>query len=115
MPYSTRVLSKDEEFPPLDELAQWVRTEHPGYKLTLEAGEEEDWETLLLSGDDEVEVAVLERFPVEDGSIGQDEIADFIEDTRDCKPESGVQWLHDYLSEVKTVYVFQHLEGATTE
>lgn len=115
MGYYTRVLSKDEDFPPLDELARWVRTEHPTYKLTLEEGEEEEWETLLLSGEDEVEVAVLKRYPVTDGSIGQDEIADFIEDTEDCKPESGVRWLHEYLAELKTVYAFQHLEGADTE
>ncbi|HEX4285222.1 MAG TPA: hypothetical protein VHZ28_09010 [Terracidiphilus sp.] len=115
MSYFTRVLSKDEEFPPLDELAQWVQTEYPDYKLTLEEGEEGEWQTLLLSGNDEVEVAVLERNPVSDGSVGQDEVADFIEDTQDCKPESGVQWLHEYLAEVKTLYAFQHLEGADTE
>ncbi len=38
MGYYTRVLSKDEEFPPFDELAQFVRAEHPDFKLTLEEG-----------------------------------------------------------------------------
>jgi hypothetical protein len=113
--YYTRVLSKDEEFPPFEELAQLIRTQHPEYKLTIESGDEEEWETLLLSGNDEVEVAVIERNPVYDGSTGQDEIADFIEETQDCKPESGVKWLHAYLSEVKTIYAFQHLQGADTE
>ena len=90
MGYYTRVLSKDEEFPSFDELAQFVRAEHPQFKLTLEEGTEEEWESLLLSGNDEVEVAVIERNPVSDGSIGQDEIAEFIEETQDAKPESGV-------------------------
>jgi len=114
MPYYTRVLSKDPEFPSLDELAQFIRSAHPDYRLTLEEGTEEDWETALLVGTDEVEVAVLERNPVFDGSMGQDEISDFIEDLYGCQPESGVEWLTEFLEEVKTVYALQHLQGAET-
>ena len=114
MPYYTRVLTKQEDFPSLDELAQFIHSEHPEYKVTLEEGTEEDWETLLLSGNDEVEVAVLERYPVSDGSVGQDEVADFILDLEDCKPDTGVDWLIEYLGEVKTIYAFQHLQGAET-
>jgi hypothetical protein len=115
VPYYTRVLSKDEEFPPFEELAQLIRAGHPGFRLSIESGDEEEWESLLLSGNDEVEVAVIERNPVFDGSTGQDEIADFLEEIQDCKPESGVAWLAEFLAEVKTVYAFQHLQGADTE
>lgn len=114
MPYYTRVLSKDPEFPPLHELAQFIRTEHPQFKLTLEEGTEDEWESLLLSGNDEVEVAVLERNPVFDGSLGQDEVVEFIEEIQDCKPKSGVEWLRDFLSAVQTIYAFQHLQGSET-
>jgi len=114
LPYYTRVLTKQEDFPSVDELAQFIRAEHPDYKLTLEEGTEEDWESLLLSGDDEVEVAVLERSPVFDGSTGQDEIADFTLDLEECKPDTGVQWLTEYLGEVKTIYALLHLQGAET-
>src|SRR6202167_6120145 len=92
-----------------------MRTEHPDYKLTIEEGSEEEWETLLLVGTDEIEVALLERYPVYDGSVGQDEISDLIEDLWDVKPESGVEWLKNYLAGVKTVYALQHLQGAETE
>ena len=115
MGYYTRVLSKYEDFPSFEELTQVVQGDHPSFKLSIEEGTEDAWESLLLSGDGEVEVAVLERFPVSDGSIGQDEITEFIEDTQDCKPESGVEWLHAFLDEVKTVYSFQHLVGSETE
>jgi hypothetical protein len=115
VPYYTRVLSKDEEFPPFDELAEFIHTNHPDYKLTLEEGTEEEWESLLLSGNDEVEVAVLERNPIFDGSVGQDEVADFLEDLRDCQPETGVAWLNEFLADVKTIYAFQHLQGADME
>lgn len=115
MGYYTRVLSKYEDIPSVQELAQAVQNEHPTFKLSIEDGTEDEWESLLLSGQDEMEVAVLERNPVSDGSVGQDEIAEFIEDTRDCKPENGVEWLHAFLAEVKTVFAFQHLVGSETE
>ena len=112
MSYYTRVLSKQDEFPSFDELAQFIRAEHPQCKLTVEDGDEEDWTSLLLSTDDEIEIALIERNPIFDGSAGQDEIADFIEDLYDCKPETGVQWLTEYLEEIRTIYAFQHLQGA---
>jgi hypothetical protein len=105
-------LSRDEEFPSFEELALVIREQHPEFRLSIEEGTEEEWEILLLSGLDEVEVALIERNPVWDGSIGQDEIADFLEDLQDCKPNSGVRWLEDYLTEVKSIYAFQHLQGA---
>jgi hypothetical protein len=114
MPYSTRVLSQEEDFPSFEDLVAFVRDGHPDCKLTLESGDAQDWESLLLATTDEVEIAVLERNPVDDGSTGQDEIADLLEDMQDCKPESSVQWLDGFLSEVKTVYTFQHLQGAET-
>ncbi len=114
MGYYTRVLSKDAEFPSLGELAERLRADHPDYRLTVEEGDEEDWESLLLAGTDGVEVAVIERNPVYDGSVGQDEIADFLEELEDAKPENNVEWLAEYLEEVKTIYAFQHLQGAET-
>lgn len=115
MAYYTRVLSKQEGFPSAEELAQFIAAEHPDYTLAVEDGNESEWDSLLLAGKDGVEVAVVERNPVFDGSVGQDEIADFIEDLQDCRPESGVEWLVKYLDEVKTIYAFQHLQGSETE
>ena len=115
MAYSTRVLSKQEAIPPFDELTQLIRSDHPNCKLTIEEGTEDEWDSLLLSTDDEVEIAVIERNPVFDGSVGQDEIADLLEDLYGAKPESGVAWLEHYLAEVKTVFTFQHLVGADSE
>jgi hypothetical protein len=113
--YSTRVLSKDEEFPSFDELARLIGADHPECKLAVESGSEDAWEALLLSSIGDVEVALIERNPVDDGSTGQDEIADLIEDIQDCLPETGVAWLSDYLAEVRTVYSFRHLQGAELE
>jgi hypothetical protein len=111
VPYYTRVLSKDAEFPGFDELADFIRSGHPDFKLTVEEGTEEEWGSLLLSGNDEVEVALLERIPVYD----EHDVSDFIEETRDARPETGVTWLHEFLAEVKNIYEFQHLQGSETE
>jgi hypothetical protein len=113
--YYTRVLSKDQEFPSFSELDQFVSGSHPQFKLTVEEGTEEEWDSILLSSIDGVEVAILERNPVYDGSMGQDQVGEFIDETQDCLPESGVAWLHEYLADVKTVYAFQHLQGDHTE
>jgi len=112
MAYYTRVLSKLEDIPALDELQDLLDAQHPQCQLSVEEGDEQEWETLLLSGEDGLEIALIERLPVFDGSAGQDVVADFMEDTEDCLPVSGVNWLHDYLGEVKVVYSFQHLQGA---
>lgn len=114
MAYYTRVLSKDQEFPSRDELSQRLRADHPDYRLILEEGTEDEWESLLLAGTDGVEVAIVERNPVYDGSLGQDEVSDFLEDLEDARPTCNVEWLTEYLEEVKTIYAFQHLQGAET-
>jgi hypothetical protein len=112
MPYYTRVLSKNDDFPTLDELHEVLRAEHAAYRLTEEDGGEDGWVSLLLSTEDEVEVAVLERSIVTDGSPGQDEVADMLEDLHDARPESGADWVKEYLGTVRTVYAFQHLAGS---
>ena len=111
MPNYTRVFSKDEEFPAFDELAEFIHSAHPDYKLAVEEGTEEEWESLLLSGIDEVEVALLERIPVFDAH----DVSEFTEDIEGCKPETGAAWLREFLADVKTIYEFQHLQGADTE
>jgi hypothetical protein len=115
MRYYTRVLSKQEEFPSLEDLADLLGSEYPDCKLTIEEGDPEEWESLLLSTDDDVEIALIQRNPVSEGSLGEEEIAEFLEEIEDCKPESGVEWLQNYMGEVKTIYAFQHLPGADSE
>ena len=114
MPYYTRVLSKQADFPSLAELSDQLRANHPDFRLTLEEGSEDEWESLLLASSDAVEVAVLERNPVYEGSLGQDEIAEFLEDLTEAKPDANVAWLTEYLHDVKTIYAFQHLQGSET-
>lgn len=113
MAYCTRVLTKLETVPELDELEDLLLGEHPGCRLEVEDTDDDgDWTSLLLTTLDGIEVAVLERNPVDDGSAGQDEIADLLEDMRDAKPETARQWLEEFLDQVQTVFCFQHLQGS---
>ena len=115
MSYYSRVLSKDPDCPAFEDLLSKIAVDHPDFKLSIESGDEDEWESLLLASLDNVEVALLERLPVYPGSIGEDQIADFLEDTREAQPESASLWLAEYFEDVKTIYSIQHLQGAFTE
>jgi len=112
VPYYSRVLTRQEEYPSCEDLAQLLQADHPDFSLSIEEGTEEEWEVLLLASVDGVEIALIERNPVFEGSLGQDEIAEFIEDIQDCKPESAVEWLEEFMLSVRMIYAFQHLQGA---
>ena len=43
--------------------------------------------------------------------MGSEELVEFIEEIRMCKPESGAAWLESFLKDVRTIYAFQHLPG----
>jgi len=113
MSHCTRVLTKLEAVPELEELEEVLLLEHPGSRLEVEDEDEEgNWNQLLLTSIDGIEIAVLARLVVEDGSEGQDELADLLEDARDAGPESAFEWLENYTEEVQTVFRFTHLQGA---
>ena len=55
----TRVLSKLDEYPSFEEMADLIRDEHPSCRLSIEEGDEEEWEILLLSGEENLEIALV--------------------------------------------------------
>jgi hypothetical protein len=113
MGYYTRVLSKHPQCLPLEQVDAALRAEFPTAVLKLEAGEPTSWTELLLSHADGTEIAVIERNAVGDHTLGQDEIAEFIEGLGSARPASAVPWLRDFLGAVSNIYAFQHLHGTT--
>jgi len=111
MGYYTRVLSKRSDAPTHEELERTLHAARPDVNLSIEEGAGANWTELVLSHRDGPDIAAIERNPVADGSLGAEEIAEFMEGVRDCRPATAVQWLVSYLPEVKTVYSFQHLSG----
>ncbi len=110
MGYYIRVLGQKTDPVPIQKLRNAVQ---PGV-LHLE-GEENEWQQLTLSHPTGREIAVIEKNPVIEGQLGAEELREFIEEVRNCKPNSAATWLQQYLSTVKVIYAFQVLGGAAIE
>jgi len=111
MGYYTRVLSKRHDCPSLDSLKDSLGKKWPNIVLSLQDGDADDWTALLLAHADGLEIAAIERNPVAEGTLGADELAEFIEEVESGQPQTAVSWLTTYLRAVKTIYAFQHLSG----
>jgi hypothetical protein len=107
MGYYIRVLAaKAEEFP-----IEVLREAAKPALLEIAAGSDNSWSELILAHQSGDEIAIIERNPVIDGELGGEEIAEFIEEVSDCKPDSAAAWLQRYLPTIKVVYAFQLLGG----
>jgi hypothetical protein len=73
---------------------------------------DDDWEDIVLAHPDGSELAAIERCPVVPGSLGADELQEFIDDVPDHGPKSAADWLVAYLPCVQTIYAFQILDAA---
>jgi hypothetical protein len=111
MPYYTRVLSRRSDCPHVDDLSAVLQDKFPNVALRLDDGERDAWRSLVLAHADGPEIAVIERNPVEAGSLGSDELAEFVEEVAECRPTSAATWLASFLPSVSTIYAFQHLSG----
>lgn len=70
------------------------------------------WTVVNILNQDDKAIAQLERNPVVDGELGQEELDEFREIIQDCKPTSAVKWLTNYFDKVKVIYAFQMLNEA---
>jgi hypothetical protein len=72
----------------------------------------EKWTMLDILNQNEEVIAQLERNPVINGELGQEELDEFKEDIQNYKPVSAVKWLTNYFDKVKVIYAFQMLNAA---
>lgn len=109
MGYYIRILSTSAECVSLATLRQALA----GFKcsLSVEAGEESEWEQLVLSHADGHEIASIERNLVTDSSLGAEELDEFREELAEAKPKSGADWLVQYFEGVRCIYACQLLSG----
>jgi hypothetical protein len=115
MGYYTRVLTTEENCMPVSEIEKALAEGHLSSRIEVEDGSETDWERIVLMHEDGTEIAVVERNPVAEGSLGAEELEEFREELHDAKPLSGAEWLQTFFPRIKCIYAFQHLSGTEKE
>jgi hypothetical protein len=108
VPYYIRVLTPSEQVVPAGALAAELKSAN----LCVEAGSDAQWEELLLSHRDGRAIALIERNPVRDDSLGAEELEEFVDTLDDLQPAAAADWLRAWLPGVKTIYAFQILNAA---
>lgn len=112
MGYYIRVLTKNKKMITLSKLRNCLENKGIEVNIKILKGSKK-WEQILLSHiKGEEEIAIIERNPVMKGLLGKKEINEFLKEIAECKPQSAVKWLSNYLKKVKIIYAIQVLNGA---
>jgi hypothetical protein len=113
MGYYIRVLGTQDPDIHIDELIQSLAADGLTAKFEFDPTEEPSkWTMLDILNADGEPLAQLERNPVIEGELGQEELNEFREVIKDYKPASAVKWLTTYFDKVKVIYAFQMLNAA---
>ncbi|HKO79914.1 MAG TPA: hypothetical protein VJU78_05935 [Chitinophagaceae bacterium] len=113
MPYYIRVLGSQDPDIYIDEFIDALKKDGLAAKFELDPNEQPGkWTMVDILNQDGKALAQIERNPVIDGELGQEELNEFREIIQEYKPTSAVQWLTNYFDNVKVVYAFQMLNAA---
>ena len=113
MGYYIIVLGTQDPDIHIDELIQSLAADGLIAKFEFDTTEQADkWTMLDILSADGDPLAQLERNPVIEGELGQEELDEFKEYIQDYKPASAVKWLTNYFGKVKVIYAFQMLNAA---
>ncbi len=113
MGYYIRVLGSEDPDIHIDELVQSLAKEGLTAKFELDPTDEpRKWTMLDILNENGEPLAQLERNPVVDGELGQEELDEFKENIKDYKPVSAVNWLTTFFKKVKVIYAFQMFNAA---
>src|SRR5688572_19050918 len=108
MGYFLRVLGTSDPDIHLDELMAALKSEGLDAKLAMLENERADKWTLIEVNNTNLELlAQIERNVVKPGELGYEELEEFKEEIKDCKPQSAAKWLSDYLESIKVIYAIQ--------
>jgi hypothetical protein len=113
MPYYTRIFGTRDPDIHLDELFRELSNENLVARLELDPSEKpEKWSMLEIANEKGEALAQVERNPVVQGELGQEELDEFRDQIKSVKPASAVKWLTSYFEKVKVIYAFQMLNAA---
>lgn len=110
MGYYIRILGTQDPDIHIDDLIQSLTSNGLVAKFELDTRERpEKWTVLNILNQEGTPLAQLERNPVVEGELGQEELDEFREEIQHYKPLSAVEWLNTYFESVKVIYAFQML------
>ncbi len=113
MGYYIRVLGTNDPDIHIDELIDSLREDGLSAKFEYDANEQPGkWTVLAIANNNGEPLAQIERNPIVEGELGQEELEEFKEAIADGKPASAVKWLTGYFDKIKVVYAFQLLGAA---
>lgn len=113
MGYHIRILGTQDADIHLDELLENLKADGLTAKLAFAEGDTPDrWTLLEVANDKDDALAQIERNPIVEGELGQQELDEFREEVEDCEPASAAQWLTNFFDQVKVIYAFQMLNAA---
>ena len=116
MPYYIRVLGSQDPDIHIDELIEALKQDGLTAKFEIDPSEKAGkWTTFDLFNAKGQALAQIDRNPVIDSELGQDELNEFREIIQEYKPISAVKWLTNYFDSVKVIYAFQLLNPAFHE
>ena len=113
MGYYIRVLGSQDPDIHIDELIQSLAADGLTAKFEFDPTEQPGkWTMLDVLNADGEPLVQLERNPVTEGELGQEELDEFKDDIQNYKPASAVKWLTNYFEKVKVIYAFQMLNAS---
>jgi hypothetical protein len=113
MGYYIRILGTSNPNIHVDDLINGLTREGLTAKLQIDENESvENWTNILVSDSDGKDLAQVERNPVINGELGEEELEEFKETIKECKPASAVKWLNKYFDNIKVIYAFQLLNAS---
>jgi len=112
MGYYLRILAKTTTMPSAAALRHRLDNEGLDVQLQVTAGSEDAWAGLELLHPDGTGIAVIERNDVSPESLGEAELAEFLEEVKQCQPDSAGSWLGAYLPWITVIYALQILSQA---
>lgn len=116
MGYYIRILGIQDPVIYIDELRQLLAADGLAAEFEPDPNETSDkWTIVDILNDKGEPLVQLERNPVIEGELGQEEIDEFKEDVQDCKPKSAARWLTNYFEKIKVIYAFQMFDAAFEE
>ena len=105
--YYIRILSKSDTCPSFNTLYASLGNRD----LSLVKGSDAEWTELGIQYHG-IDIAVVDRQTTVPGTVGAEEIEEFLEEIEKAKPESAAEWLGEYLLQVKAIYALHILKTA---